>query len=139
MTLVSPLPGQDISIGERRSVPPSLSVRPPFPAMLPWTILVGFLISCVARIVIEIKRHLVSFNVQPMVATLILFLGQVIALSLTASHRSCNGSQTNRDRNTRVPIKRPLFSCVFIVLVAWSEGTNLRLYVERWANLVKPG
>src|SRR5690606_11202153 len=80
MTLVTAASrGQDISIGESGAIRSALFVQYVLRAgnVTVWTILAGFLISCLAGMVIgAFNGTLVSFfNVQPMVATLILFLG----------------------------------------------------------------
>ena len=80
MTLVTAASrGQDISIGEIGAITSATFVMYVLNAgnVTLWTILVGFLISCVVGIIIGVfNGTLVSvFKVQPMVATLILFLG----------------------------------------------------------------
>ena len=80
MTLVTAAAcGQDIRIGESGAISSAIFVQYVLNAgeVTIWTILAGFLLSCVAGMLIgAFNGTLVSFfNVQPMVATLILFLG----------------------------------------------------------------
>ena len=103
-----------------------------------WTILVGFLISCLAGIVIgAFNGTLVSFfNVQPMVATLILFLGgRSIAFIIDGKVSPILANEISNRIGTvipGIPIQTPIIlTAVFIVIVAVVlKTTNLRLYVE---------
>lgn len=141
MTLVSAAArGQDISIGESGAISSAIFVQYVLRSgnVTLWTILVGFLISCVAGIVIgAFNGTLVSFfNVQPMVATLILFLGgRSIAFIIDGKVSPILANEISNRIGTvipGVPIQTPIIlTAVFIVLVAMVlKATNLRLYVE---------
>jgi len=141
MTLVSAAArGQDISIGEIGAISSAIFVQYVLNAdgVTIWTILAGFLISCVAGLVIgAFNGTLVSFfNVQPMVATLILFLGgRSIAFIIDGKVSPILANPISNQIGTvipGVPIQTPIIlTAVFIVLVAVVlKTTNLRLYVE---------
>ncbi|MDI9385518.1 MAG: ABC transporter permease [Verrucomicrobiota bacterium] len=141
MTLVTAAArGQDISIGESGAISSAIFVQYVLSAgeVTIWTILAGFLISCVAGLVIgAFNGTLVSFfNVQPMVATLILFLGgRSIAFIIDGKVSPILANPISNQIGTvipGVPIQTPIIlTAVFIVLVAVVlKITNLRLYVE---------
>ncbi|NLW59657.1 MAG: ABC transporter permease [Firmicutes bacterium] len=141
MTLVTAAArGQDISIGESGAISSAIFVQYVLNAgeVTIWTILVGFLISCVAGLVIgAFNGTLVSFfNVQPMVATLILFLGgRSIAFIIDGKVSPILANPISNKIGTvipGVPIQTPIIlTAVFIALVAVVlKTTNLRLYVE---------
>jgi simple sugar transport system permease protein len=141
MTLVTAASqGQDISIGEIAAITSAIFV---------WfvlntgevtllTILVGFFISCVAGLVIgAFNGILVSgFKVQPMVATLILFMGgRSIAFMIDGKLSPILANNISNQIGTvipGVPIQTPIIlTFVFIVIVAVVlKTTNIRLYVE---------
>jgi ribose/xylose/arabinose/galactoside ABC-type transport system permease subunit len=141
MTLVTAAArGQDISIGESGAISSAIFVQYVLSAgeVTIWTILAGFFISCVAGLVIgAFNGTLVSFfNVQPMVATLILFLGgRSIAFIIDGKVSPILANPISNQIGTvipGVPIQTPIIlTAVFIVLVAVVLKTsNLRLYVE---------
>ncbi|NLW09318.1 MAG: ABC transporter permease [Firmicutes bacterium] len=141
MTLVTAAArGQDISIGESGAISSAIFVQYVLAAgeVTIWTILAGFLISCVAGLVIgAFNGTLVSFfNVQPMVATLILFLGgRSIAFIIDGKVSPILANPISNQIGTvipGVPIQTPIIlTAVFLVLVAVVlKTTNLRLYVE---------
>jgi len=141
MTLVTAASrGQDISIGESGAISSAIFVQYVLNAgeVTIWTILAGFLISCVAGLVIgAFNGTLVSFfNVQPMVATLILFLGgRSIAFIIDGKVSPILANPISNQIGTvipGVPIQTPIIlTAVFIVIVAVAiKTTNLRLYVE---------
>ncbi|NLM37477.1 MAG: ABC transporter permease [Firmicutes bacterium] len=141
MTLVTAAArGQDISIGESGAISSAIFVQYVLNAgeVTIWTILVGLLISCVAGIVIgAFNGTLVSFfNVQPMVATLILFLGgRSIAFIIDGKVSPILANPISNQIGTvikGVPIQTPIIlTAVFIVIVSVVlKVTNLRLYVE---------
>ncbi|HXK98191.1 MAG TPA: ABC transporter permease [Limnochordia bacterium] len=142
MTLVSAAArGQDISIGESGAISSAIFVQYVLSAgegVTIWTILAGFLISCAAGLVLgAFNGTLVSFfNVQPMVATLILFLGgRSIAFIIDGKVSPILANPISNQIGTvipGVPIQTPIIlTAVFIALVAVVlKTTNLRLYVE---------
>ncbi len=141
MTLVTAAArGQDISIGESGAISSAIFVQYVLQAgeVTIWTILAGFLISCVAGLVIgAFNGTLVSFfNVQPMVATLILFLGgRSIAFIIDGKVSPILANPISNQIGTvipGVPIQTPIIlTAVFLALVAVVlKTTNLRLYVE---------
>ena len=141
MTLVTAAAcGQDISIGESGAISSAIFVQYVLNAgeVTIWTILAGFLLSCVAGMLIgAFNGTLVSyFNVQPMVATLILFLGgRSIAFIIDGKVSPILANPISNQIGTfipGVPIQTPIIlTVVFIVLVAVVlKTTNLRLYVE---------
>lgn len=141
MTLVtSSSGGQDISVGVAAAITSSVFVRVLMSAAgITWmTILAAFLVSCLVGIVIgAFNGTLVAiFNVQPMVATLILYtsgrsiaflidgrLSPVLANNLTGQIGSVIPG---------IPIQTPIIlTVVFIVLFAvLLKTTNLKLYSE---------
>ena len=141
MTLVTAAArGQDISIGELGAISSAIFVQYVLNAseVTIWTILVGFLISCVAGIVLgAFNGILVSFfNVQPMVATLILFLGgRSIAFIIDGKVSPILANPISNQIGTvipGIPIQTPIIlTAVFIAILAIIlKTTNLRLYVE---------
>ncbi|MGI6672734.1 MAG: ABC transporter permease [Limnochordia bacterium] len=141
MTLVTAAArGQDISIGESGAISSAIFVQYVLSSgnVTIWTILVGFLISCAAGLVIgAFNGTLVSFfNVQPMVATLILFLGgRSIAFIIDGKVSPILANPISNQIGTfipGVPIQTPIIlTAVFLVIVAIVlKTTNLRLYVE---------
>jgi ribose/xylose/arabinose/galactoside ABC-type transport system permease subunit len=141
MTLVTAASqGQDISIGETGAITSAIFVLYVLNAgdVTIWTILVGFLISCVAGLVIgAFNGTLVSvFKVQPMVATLILFLGgRSVAFMIDGKVSPILANEISNQIGTvipGVPIQTPIIlTVVFIAIVAVVlKTTNLRLYVE---------
>lgn len=132
--------GQDISIGESGAITSAIFVQFVLNAgeVTLWTILAGFLISCVAGLVIgAFNGNLVSvFKVQPMVATLILFLGgRSIAFMIDGKLSPILANEISNQIGTvipGVPIQTPIIlTAVFIAIVAVVlKTTNLRLYVE---------
>lgn len=145
MTLVtSSSGGQDISVGVAAAITSSVFVRALLSASaIGWTtILVAFLASCAVGIAIgAFNGTLVAvFNVQPMVATLILFtagrsvaflidgrLSPVLANNLTSQIGSVIPG---------IPIQTPIIlTFVFIALFAvLLKTTNLKLYSEAVGN-----
>ncbi|NLJ74915.1 MAG: ABC transporter permease [Firmicutes bacterium] len=141
MTLVTAASrGQDISIGENGAITSAIFVWYVLNAgeVTLLTILVGFFISCVAGILIgAFNGTLVSvFNVQPMVATLILFLGgRSIAFMIDGKVSPILANEISNKIGTvipGIPIHTPIIlTAVFIAIVAVVlKKTNLRLYVE---------
>ncbi len=132
--------GQDISIGESGAISSAIFVQYVLHAdeVSIWTILAGFLISCAAGLVIgAFNGTLVSFfNVQPMVATLILFLGgRSIAFIIDGKVSPILANPISNQIGTvipGVPIQTAIIlTVVFIALVVVVlKTTNLRLYVE---------
>jgi simple sugar transport system permease protein len=146
MTLVtSSSGGQDISVGVSAAITSSVFVwilRSSGGGVAWMTILAAFLASCVVGIVIgAFNGSLVAiFNVQPMVATLILFTGgrsiaflidgrlsPVLANNLTSQIGSVIPG---------VPIQTPIIlTAVFIALfAALLKTTNLKLYSQSVGN-----
>jgi simple sugar transport system permease protein len=141
MTLVtSSSGGQDISVGVAAAITSSVFVRILLSAGgTTWlTILVAFLASCVVGIVIgTFNGTLVAiFNVQPMVATLILFTaGRSIAFLIYGrlSPILANGLTSQIGSVIPgIPIQTPIIlTVVFIVLFAvLLKTTNLKLYSQ---------
>src|SRR5690554_5214241 len=141
MTLVTAASqGQDISIGEIGAITSAIFVLYVLNArdVTLVTIVVGFLISCVAGLIIgAFNGALVSvFKVQPMVATLILFLGgRSIAFMIDGKVSPILANEISNQIGTvipGVPIQTPIIlTAVFIAIVAVVlKTTNLRLYVE---------
>ena len=141
MTLVTAASqGQDISIGESAAIASAVFVWFVLNAgeVTFLTILAGFLISCVAGLVIgAFNGNLVSvFKVQPMVATLILFMGgRSIAFMIDGKLSPILANDISNQIGTvipGVPIQTPIIlTAVFIAIVAVVlKTTNLRLYVE---------
>ncbi len=141
MTLVTAASqGQDISIGECAAITSSVFVLFVLNSdeVTLLTILAGFLISCVAGLVVgAFNGTLVSvFKVQPMVATLILFMGgRSIAFMIDGKLSPILANDISNQIGTvipGVPIQTPIIlTAVFIAIVAVVlKTTNLRLYVE---------
>ncbi len=141
MTLVtSSSGGQDISVGVAATISSSVFVRVLLgSASITWTtILVAFLISCLVGIVIgAFNGSLVAmFNVQPMVATLILFTaGRSIAFLIDGRLSPILANDLTSQIGSvipGVPIQTPIIlTAVFIAVVAvFLKATNLRLYSE---------
>lgn len=141
MTLVTAASqGQDIGIGAGAAITSAVFVwfvRYAGDATV-GIILAGFLISCVAGLVIgAFNGILVSgFKVQPMVATLILFMGgRSIAFMIDGKLSPILANDISNQIGTvirGVPIQTPIIlTAVFIAITAVVlRTTNLRLYVE---------
>jgi simple sugar transport system permease protein len=141
MTLVTAASqGQDIGIGAGAAITSAVFVwfvRDAGDATV-GIILAGFLISCVAGLVIgAFNGTLVSiFKVQPMVATLILFMGgRSIAFMIDGKLSPILANDISNQIGTvirGVPIQTPIIlTAVFIAITAVVlKTTNLRLYVE---------
>jgi ribose/xylose/arabinose/galactoside ABC-type transport system permease subunit len=141
MTLVTASSqGQDIGIGAGATITSAVFVWFVLNAgdATLLTIIAGFLISCVAGLVVgAFNGTLVSvFKVQPMVATLILFMGgRSIAFMIDGKLSPILSNDISNQIGTvipGVPIQTPIIlTAVFIALVAVVlKTTNLRLYVE---------
>jgi ribose/xylose/arabinose/galactoside ABC-type transport system permease subunit len=141
MTLVTACSqGQDISVGVAATIASSIFVLFVLNAgnATLLTIVAGFLVSCVAGLVIgAFNGTLVSvFKVQPMVATLILFTGgRSIAFMIDGKLSPILANDISNQIGTvipGVPIQTPIIlTAVFIALVAvLLKTTNLRLYTE---------
>ncbi len=141
MTLVTAASqGQDISIGEIGAITSAVFVMFVLSAgeVTLLTILAGFLISCVAGLVVgSFNGTLVSvFKVQPMVATLILFMGgRSIAFMIDGKLSPILANDISNQIGTviqGVPIQTAIIlTAVFVAIVAVVlKTTNLRLYVE---------
>ena len=141
MTLVTAASqGQDISIGVCATITSAVFVLFVLNAgdVTLFTIIAGFLISCVAGMVLgAFNGILVSvFNVQPMVASLILFTGgRSIAFMIDGKLSPILANEISNKIGTvipGVPIQTPIIlTAVFIAIIAVVlKTTNLRLYVE---------
>ena len=141
MTLVTAASqGQDISIGVSATITSAVFVQFVLNSgnVTLFTILAGFLVSCVAGLVLgAFNGILVSiFKVQPMVATLILFTGgRSIAFMIDGKLSPILANDISNKIGTvipGVPIQTPIIlTAFFIVIVAVVlKTTNLRLYVE---------
>jgi ribose/xylose/arabinose/galactoside ABC-type transport system permease subunit len=141
MTLVTAASqGQDIGIGECAAITSAVFVLFVLKAgeVTLFTILAGFLISCVAGLIVgAFNGTLVSvFKVQPMVATLILFMGgRSIAFMIDGKLSPILANDISNQIGTVIPgvsIQTPIIlTAVFIAIVAVVlKTTNLRLYVE---------
>ena len=141
MTLVtSSSGGQDISVGVAATIASSVFVRVLLGSGgITWTaILVAFLVSCAVGIVTgAFNGALVAiFNVQPMVATLILFTaGRSIAFLIDGRLSPILANDLTSQIGSvipGVPIQTPIIlTLVFIVLFAvLLKTTNLKLYSE---------
>ncbi len=141
MTLVTAASrGQDISIGVSATISSAVFVLFVLQAgeVTLLTIVVGFLLSCVAGLVLgAFNGTLVSvFKVQPMVASLILFTGgRSIAFMIDGKLSPILANDISNQIGTvipGVPIQTPIIlTVVFIVFIAvLFKTTNLRLYVE---------
>jgi ribose/xylose/arabinose/galactoside ABC-type transport system permease subunit len=132
--------GQDISIGAGATITSAVFVLFVLNAgeVTLLTIAAGFLISCVAGLVIGgFNGILVSgFKVQPMVATLILFMGgRSIAFMIDGKLSPILANDISNHIGTvipGVPIQTPIIlTAVFIGITAVVlKTTNLRLYIE---------
>jgi ribose/xylose/arabinose/galactoside ABC-type transport system permease subunit len=132
--------GQDIGIGAGATITSAVFVMFVLNAgeATLLTIVAGFLISCVAGLVIgAFNGILVSgFKVQPMVATLILFMGgRSVAFMIDGKLSPILANDISNQLGTvipGVPIQTPIIlTAVFIGLVAVVlKTTNLRLYIE---------
>jgi galactofuranose transport system permease protein len=132
--------GQDIGIGAGATITSAVFVLFVLNAgeVTLLTILAGFLVSCVAGLVIGVFNGiLVSvFKVQPMVATLILFMGgRSIAFMIDGRLSPILANDISNQIGTvipGVPLQTPIIlTAVFIAIVAVVlKTTNLRLYVE---------
>lgn len=141
MTLVTAASqGQDISVGVGATITSAVFVMFVLNAgeVTLFTIIAGFLVSCVAGIAIgAFTGTLVSvFKVQPMVASLILFTGgRSIAFMIDGKLSPILSNNISNQIGTvipGVPIQTPIIlTGLFIVIVAIVlKTTNLRLYVE---------
>lgn len=141
MTLVtSSSGGQDISVGVAAAITSSVFVRVLLSAGgITWvTILAAFLVSCAVGIVIgAFNGTLVAkFNVQPMVATLILFTaGRSIAFLIDGRLSPVLANDLTSQIGSvipGIPIQTPIIlTVVFIVLFAvLLKTTNLKLYSQ---------
>ena len=141
MTLVtSSSGGQDISVGVAATITSSVFVRILLNASgITWmTILVAFLVSCLVGIVIGLfNGTLVAiFNVQPMVATLILFTaGRSIAFLIDGRLSPVLANDLTSQIGSvipGIPIQTPIIlTAIFIILFAvLLKTTNLKLYSE---------
>lgn len=141
MTLVTASSGgQDISVGVAATIASAVFVRFVINSSEATliTILAGFLVSCVIGILIgSFNGSLVAiFNVQPMVATLILFTGGRSIAFLVDGKLSpvLANDLTNQIGGVipGVPIQTPIILTVFFiaVVVLLLKFTNLKLYAE---------
>ncbi|OPL17413.1 MAG: ABC transporter permease [delta proteobacterium ML8_D] len=141
MTLVTAASqGQDIGIGAAATITSAVFVWFVLNAgeATLLTIVAAFLLSCVAGLVIGVfNGTLVSiFRVQPMVATLILFMGgRSIAFMIDGKLSPILANDISNQIGTvipGVPIQTPIIlTVVFIAIVAVVlKTTNLRLYIE---------
>ncbi|MBN2736522.1 MAG: ABC transporter permease [Spirochaetales bacterium] len=141
MTLVtSASQGQDISIGVSATITSAIFVLFVLNAgqVTIFTILAGFLISCIAGLVIgAFNGILVSvFKVQPMIATLILLTGgRSIAFMIDGKLSPILANDISNQIGTVIPglpLQTPIIlTALFIVIVAVVlKTTNLRLYAE---------
>jgi len=141
MTLVTAASqGQDIGIGAAATITSAVFVWFVLNAgeVTLLTIVAAFLLSCVAGLVIGVfNGTLVSiFRVQPMVATLILFMGgRSIAFMIDGKLSPIMANDISNQIGTvipGVPIQTPIIlTVVFIAIVAVVlKTTNLRLYIE---------
>jgi len=141
MTLVtSSSGGQDISVGVAAAITSSVFVRFLLSAgEITWmTILAAFLVSCLVGIVIgTFNGTLVAiFNVQPMVATLILFTGgRSIAFLIDGRLSPVLANDLTGQLGSvipGIPIQTPIIlTVVFIVLfTVLLKTTNLKLYSQ---------
>ncbi len=141
MTLVtSSSGGQDISVGVAAAITSSVFVNVLLGAGgITWmTILAAFLASCLVGIVIgAFNGALVAiFNVQPMVATLILFTaGRSVAFLIDGRLSPILANELTGQLGSvipGVPIQTPIIlTAVFIALFAvFMKTTNLKLYSQ---------
>lgn len=132
--------GQDIGIGPAATITSAVFVWFVLIAgeVTMVTILVAFLISCVAGLLIgTFNGTLVAiFKVQPMVATLILFMGgRSIAFMIDGKLSPILANDISNKIGTvipGIPLQTPIIlTAVFVAIVAVVlKTTNLRLYVE---------
>jgi simple sugar transport system permease protein len=145
MTLVtSSSGGQDISVGVSAAITSSVFVRILLSAGgITWgIILAAFLASCLVGIVIgALNGSLVAiFNVQPMVATLILFTaGRSVAFLIDGRLSPILANDLTGQIGSvipGIPIQTPIIlTAVFIVLFAvLLKTTNLKLYSQAVGN-----
>lgn len=141
MTLVTAASrGQDISIGEIATITSAVFVMHVLRSgeVTLFTIAVGFILSCIAGLALgAFNGVLVSvFNVQPMVASLILFTGgRSIAFMIDGKLSPILANDLSNKIGTvipGVPVQTPIIlTIVFIALVVLVlKTTTLRLYVE---------
>jgi ribose/xylose/arabinose/galactoside ABC-type transport system permease subunit len=142
MTLVTAASqGQDISVGVASTITSAVFVMFVLKAggdVTLFTIAGAFLLSCVAGLLVgAFNGVLVSiFNVQPMVATLILFTGgRSIAFMIDGKLSPILANDISNQIGTvipGVPIQTPIIlTVIFIAIIAVVlKTTNLRLYVE---------
>jgi simple sugar transport system permease protein len=145
MTLVtSSSGGQDISVGVAAAITSSVFVRILLTAGgITWmTILGAFLASCLVGVVIgAFNGTLVAiFNVQPMVATLILFTaGRSVAFLIDGRLSPILANDLTGQLGSvipGIPIQTPIIlTVVFIILFAvLLKTTNLKLYSQAVGN-----
>jgi galactofuranose transport system permease protein len=145
MTLVtSSSGGQDISVGVAAAITSSVFVRILLSAGgITWmTILAAFLASCVVGILIgAFNGTLVAiFNVQPMVATLILFTaGRSVAFLIDGRLSPILANDLTSQIGSvipGIPIQTPIIlTVVFVVLFSvLLKATNLKLYSQAVGN-----
>ncbi|HUX13790.1 MAG TPA: ABC transporter permease [Spirochaetia bacterium] len=141
MTLVTSSAGsQDLSVGVAATITSAVFVWVLVSAggITWWTILAAFLVSCVAGIVIgSFNGALVAtLNVQPIVATLIVFtVGRSIAFLIDGKLSpilSSNLTYQIGNAIPGVPVRTPIIlTVIFIVLAAvLLKTTNLKLYSQ---------
>jgi galactofuranose transport system permease protein len=141
MTLVTAASqGQDIGIGAAATITSAVFVWFVLSAgeVTLLTILLGFIISCGAGLIVGVfNGTLVAvFGVQPMVATLIMFMGgRSVAFMIDGKVSPILANDISNQIGTVIrglPIQTPIIlTAVFIGLVAVVlKTTNLRLYVE---------
>ena len=142
MTLVTAASqGQDISVGVASTITSAVFVMVVLKAggdVTIFTIAGAFLLSCAAGLLVgAFNGALVSvFNVQPMVATLILFTGgRSIAFMIDGKLSPILANDLSNQIGTvipGIPIQTPIIlTAVFIAVIAVVlKTTNLRLYVE---------
>lgn len=132
--------GQDISIGETATITSAIFVMIVLQAsqVTLLTIIWAFLVSCVAGLALgAFNGILVSvFNVQPMVASLILFTGgRSIAFMIDGKLSPILANDISNKIGTVIPgfpIQTPIIlTVIFIALIAFVfKTTTLKLYVE---------
>lgn len=144
MTLVTAASGgQDISVGAVIAISGSVVLRvlcgtDSRPETLHAPIIVAFLVSClVAMICGAFNGSLVAFfNIQPMVATLILFTaGRSIAAWINNNELPIVSDPTFGYFGgflPGIPIPTPVFIAIICYIVTWAllKFTNIRLYVQ---------
>ncbi len=141
MTLVtSSSGGQDISVGVAATITSSVFVRVVLNASeVTWmTVLGAFLVSCLVGIAIgAFNGTLVAiFNVQPMVATLIMFTaGRSIAFLIDGRLSPILANRiTNQIGSVipGIPIQTPILLTIVFIILFWIllKTTNLKLYAQ---------